>query len=182
MKRQDARILRLKYPERNLPGDDELDRIEDIIDLISDADTLKEINTITSDYYRIAVNIVQLEDMDLKADKGIAIIEDIRNDLKTKKDIPNSIIERFDDVFSQTNNPMYIQLRDFFQNENITLVEPLIFWSSEDLEKLRNLPLTSAEIERIFSVYKAMLRSNRKKFEIENFFEFVISKCILQKV
>lgn len=44
------------------------------------------------------------------------------------------------------------------------------------------MPFTSAAVERVFSVFKAMNRDNRQCFIFDNLRKFVITKCILQKV
>lgn len=154
--------------------------MEEMIALLSDVETLKEVKTITDDFYRIAINIRQLESLKLKASESIEIIEDIRNHLKTKPGIPQNIIKRFDDVFSEKNNPGFVNLRSYFESGNV--VEPITSWDDGDLTCIENIKLTSSEIERAYSVYSAMFRSNRRKFKIENFLQYVITKCILQKV
>lgn len=44
------------------------------------------------------------------------------------------------------------------------------------------MPITSAAVERIFSIFIAMNRENRQRFTFDNLRKFVIDKCILQKV
>lgn len=58
----------------------------------------------------------------------------------------------------------------------------VMYWDSGERKCLDFAPFSSAEVERVFSIYKAMYRDNRKSFEFENFRKFVIAKSIFQKV
>ena len=44
-----------------------------------------------------------------------------------------------------------------------------------DIVKMQYCPITSVDVERSFSRYKAVLRSNRRYFEFENFKIYVIN-------
>lgn len=59
---------------------------------------------------------------------------------------------------------------------------PIQYWTSDERRLLEATPYSSAEVERIFSVFKAMLRDNRQSFIFENFKKILIVKCFLQKV
>lgn len=71
---------------------------------------------------------------------------------------------------------------NLFVSKDGRLSKTLALWNAEYLQVLNEMPFTSVAVERIFSVYKAMNRENRQRFEFKNLRKFVISKCILQKV
>lgn len=60
--------------------------------------------------------------------------------------------------------------------------EPIKRWSKEERKVLKATPYSSAEVERAYSVFKAMFRTNRQSFEFRTFQKFVITKYIIQKV
>lgn len=66
-------------------------------------------------------------------------------------------------------------------DENL-MPPPINLWTPAERSYLEATPFSSAEVERTFSVYKAMDRDNRQSFHFQNFRQHVISKCILQKV
>ena len=56
-----------------------------------------------------------------------------------------------------------------------------IEYSPREIMCMKYVPLTSVDVERPFSRYKAMLRSNRRNFKFENFKSYVISNCFPHK-
>lgn len=52
-------------------------------------------------------------------------------------------------------------------------------FSADELSSFRYAPITSCDVERSFSRYKSILRSNRLSFQTENLKHFVISHCYM---
>jgi hypothetical protein len=52
-----------------------------------------------------------------------------------------------------------------------------IEYNPKELTCMKYAPITSVDVERSFSRYKAMLRSNRRHFKFENFKLYVVSNC-----
>lgn len=165
--------------------DEELDetanektKCEQILFSLTNAETIAEIEMISQNYQIIVENIKKLEKLNLPARAAIKYIDAIGNQLKSTPNVPESITEKYDDVFAK--NIGYVALRKYLIDGEVTDV--LTYWSEEDLPVLHKAPIVSTEIERDFSIYKIMLRSNRRKFDFYNFKKFVVSKCILHRV
>lgn len=77
-------------------------------------------------------------------------------------------------------NPGFKNVMEYFNNGSKNGV--LKNWSDEDLECIDNLSAANDDIERIFSVSKALLRTNRQAFNFENFRMKMMSNNVLRKV
>lgn len=72
------------------------------------------------------------------------------------------IIKRLSDVINGISQ-LDDELKDRFTIEEIT--------------KFKYMPFSSTEVERVFSVYKSMLRDNRRSIIFENLAKLVVLKC-----
>lgn len=63
-------------------------------------------------------------------------------------------------------------------NSNVKLDVDL---TPEDIAKFKMAPLTSCDVERSFSQYKAILRDNRRGFSFENFRQCFVTHCFLNR-
>jgi hypothetical protein len=52
------------------------------------------------------------------------------------------------------------------------------YWSLNDLTCMKNCPITSVDAERLFSLYKHLLTSNRRSLKFENMKK--IFNCLVQ--
>lgn len=77
------------------------------------------------------------------------------------------------------NNGGYerIKLICNFQNSNECEPNSGIDYSLAEISSFKHAPITSAEVERMFSQYKSVLRDNRRSFLIENLKKHLVIKC-----
>lgn len=113
----------------------------------------------------------------MPTEEAIQCVKDLGTELLNVVGIPEEVKKKFESVF--TKNKGYTVLCSYLANRKIG--SPLTLWSKEDLKVLKNLPLASSDVERVFSIYKIMFRSNRRKFLFKNFSLFVVCKCLLQE-
>lgn len=70
------------------------------------------------------------------------------------------------------------KLSDLIQGKNIREAEVLkAKYTVADIAAFKYAPLSSADVERIFSQYKCIYRDNRHRFTFENLKKHVILKC-----
>lgn len=123
-----------------------------------------------------AINEMQAKYMD--ATKAFMIINEVERCIANANKI--EVITKMEDVIR--NNVGFNIIRNYLQDGIIGIDDELSRWSPEERDLLKQIPFSSATIERMFSVYKSMMRDNRKAFVFENFRMAVICKCALNSV
>lgn len=92
-------------------------------------------------------------------------------------DVPDSVGCKLETVIN--NNTGFMRLWNYIEN-NIS--PELNGWDESEWAALDNLPFSSADIERFFSIRKYMDRENRQRFGVPRFQKFVVTYCLLNSV
>lgn len=153
---------------------------DELVLWLNQTDVIEEFEFVNEHLSSLVFDIKKLETEILEAHEGCKILDQIGAKLRSTPGMPVAIIKKFDDVFAK--NSGYVALSTYFKSNKTVKLSPLDKWSDEQLKLLKFFPLSTAQVERIFSIYKIMLRSNRRRFKFRNFKKFVIAKCILQQV
>jgi len=70
-----------------------------------------------------------------------------------------------------------MSIRDILLNKTPNNNYSEIEYTPKEIMCMKYAPVTSVDVERSFSRYKAMLRPNRRHFTFENFKLYVVSNC-----
>lgn len=150
---------------------------DELILALENPEVTKEFEFINDNLRRIVANIRKFETESLPVRDAIQILDQLGQGLNCVG-MPESIKLKFKNVFEK--NVGYMTLRAYFKEGELR--SPLDQWTQSELGLLEFFPLTTSPVERVFSVYKIMLRSNRRRFRFHNFKKYVVAKCLLQQV
>lgn len=151
---------------------------DELILALESKETAAEFKFINDHLSCIVAKIRKFETESLPAREAVEILDSLGAKLNTTVGMPQSIKAKFKSVFEK--NEGYVVMRAYFKDGELR--SPLDKWSDEELKLLDFFPVTTSPVERNFSVYKIMLRSNRCRFKFKNFKKYVVSKCILQQL
>ncbi|CAI6356619.1 unnamed protein product [Macrosiphum euphorbiae] len=70
-----------------------------------------------------------------------------------------------------------MSIRDILLNKTLNNKYSEIEYTPKEIMCMKYALVTSVDVERSFSRYKAMLRPNRRHFAFENFKLYVVSNC-----
>ncbi|CAI6373141.1 unnamed protein product [Macrosiphum euphorbiae] len=70
-----------------------------------------------------------------------------------------------------------MSIRDILLNKTPNNKYSEIEYTPKEIMCMKYAPVTSVDVERSFSRYKAMLRPNRRHYTFENFKLYVVSNC-----
>lgn len=118
--------------------------------------------------------------------------DDIRMDeaLDRMADVQDKVLSLPDSIFKESilsyfrnnimDNPGLNAVMNYMYDGTVS--GTLLQWSADDLLVIYNLSCANDDIERIFSVSRAFLRSNRQAFNFENLRMKLMSNNVLKKV
>lgn len=146
-----------------------------ILTLLDDQQTLKEIEQVCEVYEPFISISRALERHEMVLKRSVDLVESLRviiNDGYASGTVSITIKNKFREVFSK--NQGYMEIKALVKDQNIT--GNLKKLSENEILLVLSGPATSSDVERAFSVYKAMLRPNRNRFEISNFKQHLIPR------
>lgn len=138
----------------------------------------EDVKFIHNTFAFIVDSIVKLESRSINLTDSIKIFEEVHEKLSQSEIVPDDIKEKVTNL--RAANCGYKDLIVYKKDQ--VLSKELLLWHEDELPLLENAIVTSTEIERVFSVYNTMFRSNRRSFNFENFAKYVMSKWYLQIV
>lgn len=156
----------------------EIKKADELLAMLRDEETIQQLKFLAQHYEFLPIKIKILETHNLPPAEVFQHLTEIGDTLKSIPNAPPRIHEKYESVFAK--NDGFVCLSKYFNEKEIT--GPLALWSTKELKCLQHVILTTSLIERAFSVYKIMFRTNRRAFLFKNFRKFVISKSILQTV
>lgn len=150
------------------------------LDCLSNPLAIQEVNFVYKNLRFIASDIKQLESQFIPLTKAIAIVENVGVELSKIKNLHSAIIAKYDYVFQK--NRSYQDFKNFVFGKPVRKESSFNSLNNIERKYILNTPITSTEIERSFSKYKCIYRSNRRRFLFENLKMVVISNCLINRV
>lgn len=154
---------------------------DELILRLKDPETVAEFDFIAENLCTMTAYIRRLETEALPARTAIESLRKVEETLKSVENMPQNIIDKFDSVFFSKNEG-FLALKTYFESDGEIKLSPLDKWTEDQLDLLEYFPVVTSPVERSFSIYKIMFRSNRRQLKFSNFRKYVIAMSILQQV
>lgn len=136
----------------------------------------QDLTEIHNNYSIIAEAIQKLETQGLPLNKSCKIVRrtirhlllnvNIRQDVRLKA---AHVIQDNTDFFEILTTANQCLQKNDYRPQNLPYR-----WTEQDVRRMKYAPITSVDVERSFSQYKSILRSNRQSFLEKNLFKYVI--------
>jgi hypothetical protein len=134
-----------------------------------------------SSYSFLAEGITQLECRTISMPRALSIYEMLLGRVQADTSaLQATVLEKFDSVFGKNAGlKKMVAIRNAIEGRDLTDVDRglISMYTPADIALFKYCPLTSCEVERTFSQYKAVLRSNRERFEFEHLKMHMIAIC-----
>lgn len=140
----------------------------------------------------VSENLDALRCQDMTLEKSIFLIESLRQSLEENETmygeqaVSQNVKAKFEYVF--TKNIGFVNIQTLVDvgkskwNAEKMGMEGFQHMTDAKIELVLGGPATSSDVERSFSVYKAMLRPNRNRFDPRNFTYHLVTKIHLNKL
>ncbi|XP_044012209.1 uncharacterized protein LOC122855112 [Aphidius gifuensis] len=133
---------------------------------------------IAEHYIRIADAITRLEAEDLPLNERITIFQEVYDYITQTDGIPDNIITKMRAVYDVNTGYQSMRNVNEFLRTNVIAEDMRVpRWELNDYLACRYASLESVDVERSFSKYKSIFRSNRHSFLYENLCMHVIVCC-----
>jgi hypothetical protein len=146
-----------------------------------DPATRDQIVAVHSSYSFLAEGITQLECRTISMPRALSIYEMLLGRVQADTSaLQATVLEKFDSVFGKNAGlKKMVAIRNAIEGRDLTDVDRglISMYTPADIALFKYCPLTSCEVERTFSQYKAVLRSNRERFEFEHLKMHMIAIC-----
>lgn len=136
---------------------------------------------IKSNFECLSTAITQLQEQKLSLFDSIQIKEKISDIFKTLQgQHSDSIKTKFDSVLNNNHSyKMICKISEIISGEeknmtNLGLPEDMTL---NDFSCFKYAPITSADVERSFSIYTNLLTHNRRSFKLDKIKKFLIVQC-----
>ena len=144
--------------------------------LIMNSRVINSLAYIKANFSNIVDSITELEGRNSYLGDSLEIIEKIRKSLMCLNDEKGSkICKKFETIL--TKNPGFQDISNFAKILNGEEMEIDLLFSPIDISSFKYAPVTSCDVERSFSRYKAILRDNRCSFSDENLQKYLFINC-----
>lgn len=142
------------------------------------ANIAEDFQCISEKFQCIPATITRLEARELTLNDTLEILREIYDQLVTDDDIPDIIRIKMARIFERNRGfHQMIDVADCLQRDIFDRLPA--GWTIEDARVCSFAALTSVEVERSFSRYKSIFRSNRQSFLFKNLRSHVIVSCFL---
>lgn len=157
----------------------ESEAIVKVKEVIKKEKLFAELTFIKANFAFLPIAITELETRGSPINAGIEKVLNVRRKLRALKD--NTYATKWEKVIGKNPGFSLIEkLNKMIQGDEIDdsdLRELKKTYTSADIAAYKFAPLCSADVERIFSQYKSILRDNRQSFKFENLQKHVVLKC-----
>ncbi|XP_050061427.1 uncharacterized protein LOC126551598 [Aphis gossypii] len=146
--------------------------------LLKNNDLKNELVYISVNYFFLVDVITKLETRDLTLVDSLNIVEETVKKLeKVQGKIGEIINTKIKNILQKNSGFAQIKAIKNILTGCSSEVSLDVELTPSDIAKMQYCPITSVEVERSFSRYKAILRPNRRSFEFENLKMHVIINC-----
>lgn len=129
--------------------------------------------------YNILVEVLEgLQANFLLLSTSMGLLDMVNAFFENEPEIPQAICNRYHAIF--TDKPSFQLLRainECISQNSEAVPEGLDNWNIDNVYSLRYALITTCEVERTFSMYKAVLRWNRQSFRFHNLRKYFIVHC-----
>lgn len=134
-----------------------------------------EIIYVNTNFYFLCESIKELEFQANSIDKNIEIVERCVEKLNILNDETYS--EKMRNVLEKNRSyPTIKKIKEIISNREVVPAE-LSKYKLSQISAYQYIPFTSSDVERNFSRYKNVLRSNRRSFDFENLKKLLVVQC-----
>ena len=128
-----------------------------------------------SNFESLSVNITKLESRGLALKESLSLVQEVVNDIEGSK--CKEAITKIKNVLNKNKGYSEILNINNLINGTEGDVSSIEALSLDEILLFKNAPITSVEVERMFSEYKCILAENRRSFRFHNLRHHVITKC-----
>jgi hypothetical protein len=150
--------------------------IKNAQNLLNDKSIRSQLIFIESNYGFLAESIKKLESSGLSLASQIEIVSDAIDAVNNVKgDTANSIKTKLDSVVNKNVGFEMMKNISMSLSEHSSINHTI--YTVKELLAFKYAPITSVNVERSFSMFKSVFRSNRQSFLFENISEMLIIYC-----
>lgn len=122
--------------------------------------------------------LVQLQSNFLLLSDAMALVNSVNTVFENEPKIPEVIRNRYHAIFTdEVSFQLLRAVNECISTNSQDVPEGLNNWTIDDVYSLRYALITTCEVERSFSIYKAVPRWNRQSFEFRNLRRYFIVHC-----
>lgn len=129
-----------------------------------------------SNFEHLTAATISFEKTQMELSRAINILTSVLDSLGAMQN--KSFHQKLSDILSR--NPGYGSIKkinDVLSGTAQLDQELSDLLTTNEIPKFKYMPVSSCEVERVFSVYKTMLRDNRRSIIFENFKKLLVVKC-----
>lgn len=157
---------------------DDSSSIRTVQDLFSST-TSRNLAYIKSNFSVISKSIIRLEAVGMQLCNALEIVKKVESELhQAQGEVAVKICAKLQNVLQR--NPGYSTLRtisDILCGKEVEFDNSELELDASDLTCFKYAPVTSCDVERSFSKYKAIVSDNRRSFKFENLKMHVVIQC-----
>lgn len=171
-------FLLIKRVVMELDEDDAIS-IKKVRDLIKDTNLECNLTFIKSNFSGLTNAILRLEKSGCPLSESIKIVLDVQNKIEeVQNKIGKAVQLKMQTVLEKnTGFKSICTVSKILNGEEVSKLELPEDLNLNDMTYLKFAPITSVDVERSFSTYKALLADNRRSFLFENLRETLIVQC-----
>lgn len=164
------------YNVLNALSDDDAESICKAKALFKNASLKSDLAYIKDNFECICESIIKLEKRGLSLKESLYIIEKVRDDIEN---LENGIFfEKLNKVLNRNVGiQTLIKIKNIIFLNKSEYSEYINSLSPTELLSFKFAPVTSSDVERIFSIYSTVLCDNRRSFTFENIKRHMIVLC-----
>lgn len=129
--------------------------------------------------YGILVDVLErLQSSFISLSEALALVESVNTAFENEPEVPQSIRNRYHAIFTDKASFQLLRaINECISTNSQDVPEGLNNWNIDNVHSLRHAVITTCDVERSFSMYKAVLRWNRQSFQFRNLRKYFIVHC-----
>lgn len=156
--------------------DDEAESIRNAKLLFQKASMKSDLVYIKHNFECLCSSITRLETKGLPISESLAVIERVKENIENTNQ--NVFIDKFNKVLNRnTGLKTLIKIKNYIYFNKTETDEYIEKLSPSEILAFKYAPVTSTDVEHIFSMYSSVLCDNRRSFLFENLKKHMIVHC-----
>jgi len=138
----------------------------------------RNLTSIKSNLSVISKSITRLETVGMQLCNALKIVKEAESELhKAQGEVAVKISEKLRVLQRNPGYSTLCTISDILCGKEVELDNSELELDASDLTCFKYAPVTSCDVERSFSKYKAIVSDNRRSFKFENFKMHVVIQC-----
>ena len=135
-----------------------------------------QIAYITSNFVHLKFAILKLEEKGISLEESTKVLTELDDNLPIGGVVGGKVRSKLKDVIEKNKGfKILLSILDILSGkEGVTIDQPL---TPTEIAHFKYAPITTADVECSFSVYKTLLADNRQSFTFENLRQTFVTRC-----